>query len=190
MGVIGKDFLYKKIKNFLTKEELELFKQYTEIKHRLYLLDPYQESETLHTTWYHGEAITDALLVTKKSLIEKEIGKKILPSYSYWRMYTKSDFLEKHRDRPACEISLSIRVDGDTDWPLYFDSNEEPKDGEKLDLENGEAVVYLGEKLWHWRDALKGDFQSQIFLHFVDKEGPFKDYKLDKRQALGIELRN
>ena len=62
-------------------------------------------------------------------------------------MYTKSDFLEKHRDRTACEISLSIRVDGDTDWPLYFDANEEPKDGEKLNLENqnNENIIKIQE---------------------------------------------
>lgn len=189
MGVIGKDFLYKKIENFLTVEELKLIKEYTVIKHRLFSLDPFQYTKTLHTTWYHGEALTDALLLTKKELIEKEIGKKLLPGYSFWRMYTKSDYLEIHRDRPACEISLSIRIDGDTDWLLYFDKNEQPKGGEGVNLKNGDAVVYLGEKLWHWRDPLKGDFQSQVFLHFVDADGPYRDHHLDKRQALGIELR-
>jgi len=124
----------------------------------------------------------DALLVTKLKLIEKEINKKLLPCYSFWRMYTQSDVLTEHKDRPACEISLSVRIDGDSEWPIYFD-------GHQADLKNGDAVVYLGAKLRHWRGELEGDHQSQVFLHYVDADGPHKDHVLDGRQALGIELR-
>ena len=34
MGLIGKDFTYKKIKNFLTKDEVKLLSNYCEIRHR------------------------------------------------------------------------------------------------------------------------------------------------------------
>ena len=34
MGTIGKDFKYKIVKNFLTKNEVKLFTHYCEIKHR------------------------------------------------------------------------------------------------------------------------------------------------------------
>jgi len=184
MGTIGKDYKFKIIQNFLTKEEQKLLKEYCIIKHRIFLSDPNQGKGSMHmlTTWFYGDAIMDALLVTKKEFIEKEINKKIIPSYSFWRVYTEGDSLAKHKDRPSCEISLSITIDGTGKWPLLID-------GQEINLNNGDAVVYLGKEVLHWREELKTDYQSQCFLHYVDVDGPYVEFALDKRQALGIDKR-
>ena len=42
--------------------------------------------------------------------MEKETNKKLLPTYAFWRTYTKFAVLEKHTDRPSCEISVTVNI--------------------------------------------------------------------------------
>jgi len=60
-------------------------------------------------------------------------------------------------------------------------------DGNSYDLKPGQAVVYLGCELEHFRKEFKGDWHAQTFLHYVDAEGDNKDWYLDKRKLLGEE---
>ena len=107
--------------------------------------------------------------------MEEHTGKKLLPTYSYWRMYTKYSNLIKHKDRPSCEISVTVNIDNDsTPWPIYMNDNP-------IELNVGDAAIYLGCELMHWREIFKGDFSCQTFLHYVDKDGKNKDHYLDKR---------
>jgi predicted 2-oxoglutarate/Fe(II)-dependent dioxygenase YbiX len=88
-----------------------------------------------------------------------------LPTYSYARVYKKGDVLAKHVDRDACEISLTIHLDGDEDWSIYI---ENPS-GDKIPvtLKSGDALLYLGCTAPHWRESFTGNFYSQVFLHYV-----------------------
>jgi hypothetical protein len=182
MGVIGKDFKYKIIKNFLSKDEKEILGIYCEIKHRINLTSfDFSATGSNGDTKYYGDPITDSLLLKKKDLIEKESGKKVLPTYSYWRMYTKNAFLGKHKDRPSCEISVTVSISNDDfKWPIYMD-------GVPVYLEKGDAVIYLGCDIAHWRERYSGDFHCQTFLHYVDAEGPNKDFYMDKRNFWGTD---
>tara|TARA_R110000823_G_scaffold315663_1_gene449271 strand:+ start:2521 stop:3075 length:555 start_codon:yes stop_codon:yes gene_type:complete len=182
MGIIGKDFKYKIIKNFLSKDEQELLNTYTEIKHRTNFDSFSKKDETTSTsdTSFYGEPIFDSLMLKKKFLMEKEVGKKLLPTYSFWRMYTKYADLGAHKDRPACEISVTINIGNDgTRWPIFIDGNP-------VDLEKGDAAIYLGCELEHYREEFKGDWCSQVFLHYVDEQGPYKDHYADKRGYWGM----
>jgi predicted 2-oxoglutarate/Fe(II)-dependent dioxygenase YbiX len=38
--------------------------------------------------------------------------------------------------------------------------------------------------IWHWRKEYKGKWLAQVFLHYVDAEGPNAEWKYDKRQKL------
>jgi hypothetical protein len=60
-------------------------------------------------------------------------------------------------------------------------------DGKAIDLESGDAAIYLGCEVKHWRDEFQGDFQNQVFLHYVDKHGINKEYHKDKRIYFGIK---
>lgn len=181
MGIIGKDFDYKFIKNFLSLEEAKLLAQYCEIKHRLNNTNfDFNQSNNLDTKFY-GDPLMDALMINKKNFMEKETGKKLLETYSYWRTYTKNAILEKHIDRDSCEISVTVNIDNDgVDWPIFVD-------GKAINLKQGDAVIYLGAKLAHWRNQFDGDYYHQVFLHYVDKEGSNKNNYLDGRPYFGIE---
>ena len=180
MDIIEKDFNYKIIKNFLSLNELDLLSKYCEIKHRLNLQN-FDQSINTADSFFYGDPIIESLMISKKKLVEKETGKELLETYSFWRTYTKFAVLKKHSDRPSCEISVTVNIDNDgTDWPIYMD-------GKPVNINKGDGVVYLGCKLEHWRDEFKGDYQHQAFLHYVDKNGINKDHYLDKRKYFGIQ---
>lgn len=181
MDEINNKFKFKVVKNFLTKEELALLKDYTRIKHRINF-DSFdnRQSNNLDTKFY-GDPIMESLLIQKKSLIEQETNKKLLPTYSFWRMYTYNAILKKHSDRESCEYSATVMIGScGTRWPLFID-------GVAIDLEPGEAIIYKGSEYEHWREAFQGDWQSQCFLHYVDLNGPYTEFFMDKRPAWGTQ---
>ena len=72
MGTLGKDFKYKVIKNFLTKEETLLLKDYCVIKHRLNVSNFENAQSDIMDTCFYGDPLMESLLINKRSLIEKE----------------------------------------------------------------------------------------------------------------------
>jgi hypothetical protein len=52
----------------------------------------------------------------------------------------------------------------------------------KIDVAPGDAVVFRGDELFHWREPYtEGDWQIQLFLHYVDANGPNAEWKHDKK---------
>jgi|TARA_R100000030_G_scaffold3449_1_gene2544 hypothetical protein len=184
MGTI-RDFKYKKIKKFLTKKEVELLTIYSIIKHRANsdsFDTPLGLSNNLDTMYY-GDAVMESVMLGKQNVIEKETGLKLLPTYAFWRMYTYAANLPKHRDRSACEISVTVMLGSDgTEWPISMN-------GVKVNLKPGDAVVYLGCEVKHGREDFKGDWQSQLFMHYVDKNGKYTEWEGDKRSIYGTTKR-
>ena len=178
MGVIGKDFKYKVIKNFLSKDEVNFYSTYCEIKHRINYVD-FDPIIRTADTFGKGDPAMDTLMLLKQKKMEEETGKKLLPTYSYWRVYTKFADLKKHTDRESCEISVTVSINGDKPWPIYIN-------GKPITLDKGDAIIYLGRELEHWREEFDGDHQIQTFLHYVDADGIYKDFYMDKRQYWGL----
>ena len=175
-----KEFKYKKIDNFLTAPEVNIFKDYCRIRHRLNkeFFDPVQSDTSTLDTSIYADPLMESLL-NKHSEMEKFTGLSLKPTYAYWRMYTKFADLKPHKDRPACEISVTINMGNDgTSWPIYMEGNS-------VDLNPGDAVIYLGCDLSHWREEFQGDWQAQTFLHYVDADGPYVDHWKDKRIKWG-----
>lgn len=181
MGVIRKDFKYKIIKNFLKEEERQLLLRYCTIQHRLNYNNFDDIQSQNFDTYFYGDKVMEALMVSKIKLMEKETGRELLPTYAFYRTYTKLATLKKHTDRPSCEISVTVNIDSDgTDWPIFMD-------GTPLHLDKGDAGIYLGCEVSHWREEFQGDYQHQAFLHYVDKDGPNKEYHMDKRKYFGLQ---
>jgi hypothetical protein len=113
--------------------------------------------------------------------LENVIETELLPTYSYGRVYTNGNVLEKHRDRPSCEISLTVQL-GRTHhyaWPIFMGDK-------RYDLAEGDGVLYLGCDIEHWRDKCDGpiDYASgQVFFHFVKANGQHQEFAGDKRWA-------
>lgn len=107
--------------------------------------------------------------------LEVILGEELLPTYTYSRLYNNGDVLEKHKDRFACEISVTVQLGRSHHyvWPIYI--KEKP-----FYLEEGDGVVYLGCDVEHWRNVCDGPeeyYSGQIFFHFVRKNGSYaKEY--------------
>lgn len=133
-----------------------------------------------------------------KKEIEKILEMDLHPTYFYDRFYFVGQQLKRHSDRPACEVSVSLQISSnhpDDPWPIWF---ERPDGSESYVLMNdGDAVVYKGCEREHWRDPLPSKYNKiekawrkmnhfsddtyhhQIFLHYVDANGPFVHHAFD-----------
>jgi hypothetical protein len=103
--------------------------------------------------------------------IEQAVGEELIPTYAYARLYSNGDVLEKHTDRPACEVSITIQLGRSHHyaWPIYMG-------GKRIDLGEGDGVIYPGCDVEHWRDKCDGPddyYSGQVFLHFVRKHGQY-----------------
>ena len=174
---------YCLLKNFLPKEILPILVDYCKIKHRNNE-DSFSPTDDVADgdSYFYGDSIMEALLNIQGKKLQEKLNLKLLPTYSFWRMYTKYATLIKHKDRPACEYSITtfIGSDGSFQWPFYADDKE-------FILEPGDAVFYKGREVAHWRNEFLGDWHAQLFLHYVNAEGPFVKELLDKRERLGIK---
>jgi alkylated DNA repair dioxygenase AlkB len=121
------------------------------------------------------------LLCQKTNEVTNLIEEQVLPTYTYARMYKNGEVLERHRDRPACEISLTLNIGGDAMWGIGI---QKPSGEEvSLDLKQGDAMLYLGCIADHWRDTpFSGQDYSQVFLHYVRSNGPCAWAYFDRRQ--------
>ena len=121
------------------------------------------------------------LLCQKVNDVGALIEEQVLPTYTYARIYKNGEILARHRDRPACEISLTLHIGGDVDWSIGI---QKPS-GEEVDLnlQQGDAMLYLGCTADHWRSTpFSGQNYSQVFLHYVRSNGPNAWAYFDKKQ--------
>lgn len=117
---------------------------------------------------------------TKKKL-EILLEEKLHPTYYYDRFYFNGSELKKHTDRPACEISLSMNISGNLNYNSNLCFEVEGKLYE-LPTSPGDAIIYKGIDIPHWRNKIKGSKQSyyhQIFMHYVRANGYFVEYTND-----------
>jgi hypothetical protein len=121
------------------------------------------------------------LLLEKLPQVSEHAGDVLLPTYCYARSYTHGERLEPHCDRPASEISVTVHLEGDHRWPICFGH---PLMGvAEVPLEPGQAVLYLGCEVTHWRDAFPGQFYRQMTLHYVRSRGKYASACFDNRTS-------
>jgi len=180
---------YKVVRKAVNKETLQLIKDALIIsKDVAYHMSNvplsnqnyFSEYLVSNTFPFFGNLICESLLVNLQSLVEKTVDKKLYPTYSYGRIYWTGSSLLKHVDRPSCEYSISLCIDVDPDpWAIFID-------GKEVILNPGDLVVYQGGKYTHWRETYHGNQQIQVFLHYVDQEGPYKHFRYDTRPMIGL----
>lgn len=179
MGNI-KEFKYKLIEKFLTEEEVKLLTDYCRIKHRINFESFDYDQNNNGDTYFYADPVMEALSISKLNIMQKETGLELSPTYSLWRMYTLNADLKKHTDRESCEISVTVMIASDgTPWPIFIDGTE-------INMKPGDAAIYLGCELEHYREVFKGDWHAQTFLHYVDRNGPHKEWARDKRLLFGL----
>ena len=167
---------YVIIENFIDLDYIKWAKRY--FSHKFNIIEDYKKAKIETTTvkqgkYYYGSTLSEVLLFSILPKIEDVVEKSLYPTYSFARLYEEGQNLIKHTDRPACEYSISLPLNY-TGWPLIVEDKE-------IYLSPGGAIVYKGRELKHWRNPLPEGYQLQLHLHYVDKNGEFKDWKYDKR---------
>lgn len=176
-----KNIKYKIIKNFLSKEEISFLSKYCYFAHLNNFNNFDFKQNNNGDTAFYNDPMAESLLLTKTKIVEENANLKLYPTYSFWRMYSHQAELKPHKDRPSCEVSVTVQISscGTSKWPIYMD-------GIAVEMEDGDAVIYYGTEVQHERKNFLGDFQAQAFLHYVDQNGPFTEFKFDKRAMIGI----
>jgi hypothetical protein len=138
----------------------------------------WNDEQVPNTYSHYSDIAMETLLLAVQPIMEKQTGLKLIPTYSYARIYKKGDILHRHKDRFSCEISTTLNLGGDA-WPIYIE--KDPKKGGVVDgkgyisdntkgikviLKPGDMLVYRGNLLEHWRDEFKGTDCGQVFLHY------------------------
>ena len=183
---------------FLAFNYLRIKKQILQILKDKRAISPYNELfgtlgdsqiPVKETYCCYSDTLMETFLLKLLPLMCEKTKLKLVPTYSYTRLYTYGSILKRHRDRASCAVSTTLNLGGD-DWPIYLDptgkssllpnANEEqpeserliknPNKGVKINLKPGDMLIYSGCDLEHWREPFIGTECGQVFLHY-NQEG-------------------
>ena len=205
---------YQVIRNAISKELADIAFTYLQISAEAdhwmltnktthegnYLVGNFKDQQVPGSYAKYADRLMETLLVKTIPVMRAKTGLDLIPTYSYTRLYRTGNILNRHKDRPSCEISTTLNLGGDL-WPIFIDptgSNnvideykgimkpDAPK-GNKVDLKPGDMLIYSGCELEHWREPFQGKLCGQVFLHYNHADGQFAKSNLyDKRPMLGI----
>lgn len=175
------------VKNFIDAESITTISKYMENVVNRY--SPREPKDSISNYSCYADPLIEVVLANSLESVQELTGKELYPTYSYSRVYTGNNELEKHVDRPSCEYSLSVNVATvGSPWPFWV------RNGVGVEasfiLNPGDALLYKGEVVEHWREPMKDlgvSIVAQFMLHYVDKNGPHAHCKWDKREKLGLD---
>jgi alkylated DNA repair dioxygenase AlkB len=136
---------------------------------------------------FYKDPVFEKVLEDMLPQIEKITGYQLYKTYSMGRQYKNGDVLTSHRDRHACEITLSVCLAHDESWPLWI--NDKDERAVRVDLIPGDALMFKGIQHAHWRERNTHGNCSQLFLHYVNKNGPYASYKDDIKKTKSLNFR-
>lgn len=173
---------YLVIKNFISKEKAKYLSDWlvNEKNHNRLVQDPRLNFGINAKVCKDGLPFLD-LLCEKINQISDLIEEKVLPTYTYSTIYENNSVLYRHKDRHACEISLTVHLDSDENW--NFGIKKPNGEDVTLNLSVGDAILYLGCEAEHWREgSYKGKNYTQAMLHYVKSNGQNAWAVFDKRK--------
>ena len=82
---------------------------------------------------------------------------------------------------PGISMTVNLGTSGDEPWPIWIAG---PQGIASVSLNPGDGLIYRGCDCYHWREPFHGTHLAQVFLHYVDQNGPNAEWKYDKRPRL------
>jgi hypothetical protein len=142
------------------------------------------DTQVPNTPARYADPFMESVLLMLLPGVAEASGLHLFPTYSYFRVYKHGDVLAPHVDRPSCEVSVTISIgyEADVVWRMWV---EQQGAATPIELEPGDGMLYRGTEVRHWRDAFAGTEATQLFLHYVDQDGPHREWKFDRRPSLG-----
>lgn len=145
-----------------------------------------EESPYTKSLSKYADPLIEVVLEQSLQEVEQFTGMQLYPTYSFVRLYTDGAQMRRHVDRSACEVSLTVNVATQgSAYPIWMKAPG--KDPISYTLSPGDAVLYKGCEIEHWRDAVPDNtVVVQFMLHYVDKAGPYREQKFNGRPELGM----
>ena len=77
---------------------------------------------------------------------EKLNNENISPTFYILSVYEGAQAnLHRHKDDDGCQYTLNLSISYKTQWPIWVS-------GKEYKLEENEAIIYLGNDQYHWRE--------------------------------------
>jgi hypothetical protein len=203
---------YLEVKSLIPQDICKIATKYALIQEEVdYSPEDDEDAQVRGAHSKYSDTLMETLMFFLHPKMQKLTGLELCPTYTYYRVYRPGQELYRHKDRPSCEVSVTVclgnlYLDTATDysWGMYVDkeSYKTPlaQDGGFASSNNagsmiaqspGDGIIYRGCDIEHWRDqfiAGKGSYQVQAFFHYIDKNGPFyPKYAFDERKGLGYK---
>ncbi|HYJ81312.1 MAG TPA: hypothetical protein VEW26_00490 [Allosphingosinicella sp.] len=125
--------------------------------------------------------------------VSRIVGRELLPTYDFLRIYTRGDVSQVHCERYSCEHSLSLTL-GYSDgrpWALQVakarsepssrvDPDFGPEPHSSIEAEVGDAVLYQGLYHRHGRTIPNPNrWSAHLLFHWVERDGPNSKWAFD-----------
>ena len=158
--------MYKKINQFFNKEEIQ------EILDLVYSLDQNGEGKVYRAT---GRKLIGLDLLSKniknkvESYVKNNYGNEIIVKDIGYMKFSKEYGTPKllpHKDDYACEVVFDYQLRTNKKWDLFIEGN-------RVELEDNDAVVFEGEKEAHWREKVifeDGEAVEMICFNCIGKD--------------------
>lgn len=203
-----KEDKYEVVKNIISEDVAKHLYNYTLLKRRAVqtmilrgklpadnMLGGFNLDQVPDAFGCYADFAMETLMQDIQEKIEEVTGLSLCPTYSYSRIYTEGHLLKRHKDRLSCEVSAticlgydySIAPDGYT-WGMFVEkSGKVGQVGTEIHLNPGDAIIYRGCDIEHWREEFLGAIQSQVFIHYNDVNGPNgRKFIYDTKPHLGL----
>lgn len=168
------------VENVLNPSTLAICQKYysTTIENGAYVLGDKQSRRFKS----HNEPLSRILHYEVLPLIEKIVGKTLMPSYTYLSAYVKDSDLPAHTDRADCEYTVSFLINkpDNSQWPIYLHKVKQPvkykgradftppkEECIEVDCNAGGLMIFQGTDHIHFRENLPDDFYHIVLLHYV-----------------------
>ena len=134
-----------------------------------------------------GDPALDAVLEWIRPKVSRMVGSDLAPTYSYTRQYAKGEALIRHKDRAACEISVTVAIQIPKGKKPSIIHLKPPKLSQtKVEMFEGDGCIYAGTEVEHWREPFRAGGYIQLFLHFITKKNRhYSRLVFDGRRCLG-----
>src|ERR1019366_8112023 len=122
-----------------------------------------QHNETMSRYFHHQLA----------DFVSRVAGEPVKPAYAYVSAYREGAILKPHVDRKQCVFTLSLWIDEGSErsteaWPLWFETHNGKV---AITQKPGDAVLFRGCELPHWRDRpLPGSVSTTLLFHYVPRD--------------------
>jgi len=200
---------YFVVKDFFDKTTINLLSTYFDIKYKIIKYENNRSNfstieggDFANSYIFYADHLTESVLLKNGQKISNLLGKNLIPTYTFARIYETGQPLLPHTDRPSCEISATCPIFLSDNKPSIIYISNFTRSSEKknytideimatnaytaVELYPGDVMFYKGCERYHWRLPLESDYLIQFFMHAVQIDGIHKDHAFDKRPYLGF----